>query len=270
MRKPYTILLCLFYFLAVPSAGQDRSKIDSLVTQLSKQSQDSVRCRIMFDIAIEIRAIDTILALEYLESAKQIATELNDTKGLGRYNQILGKVHAYHGNYKLALLDYDRALAYYSEAVDNVSYFETIKEKGNVYLFMAEYSQAMNLYSSALDFYQRNDMAIGMSRCLNNMGIIHKNRGEYVDALLVYEESVIYLDTVNDAYDISQAYINMGNVFVFLGSYELAIEYFEKALEIAERENFQQNIAVSLSNSGVVQNKCNNYHIFFHIYHQIC
>ncbi|MEN8226816.1 MAG: tetratricopeptide repeat protein, partial [Bacteroidota bacterium] len=169
---------------------------------------------------------------------------------------------------RLSLLDYDRALAYYSEAEANVNYFETIKEKGNVYLFMAEYSQAMNLYSSALDFYRRNDMAMGMSRCLNNMGIIHKNRGEYADALLVYEESVIYLDTVNDAYDISQAYINMGNVFVFLGSYERAIEYFEKALEIAERENFQQNISLCLSNSGVVQNKCNNYEEALNLYQQ--
>ncbi|MEN8228516.1 MAG: hypothetical protein ABFS38_10210, partial [Bacteroidota bacterium] len=160
MRKPYTILLCLLYLIAVPSAGQDISKKDSLVTRLSKQSQDSVRCRIMFEIAEEIRATDTILALEYLESARQITVELNDTKGLGRYYQILGKMHSYHGNYRLSLLDYDRALAYYSEAEANVNYFETIKEKGNVYLFMAEYSQAMNLYNSALDFYRRNDMAI--------------------------------------------------------------------------------------------------------------
>ena len=259
MLYRFSLLLCLLCLLTVPSAGQDTHKIDSLITLLSEPSHDSVQCRIMFHIAQEIRTSDTVLALEYLESAKRLALKLEDTKGLGRYNQLLGRMHTYHGNYRLAILDYDRALAYFSEAVDNVSYFETLKEKGNVCLFMAEYSQAMNHYRSALDYYKRNEMVIGISRCLNNIGIIHKNRGEYGEALSVYEESVIYLDTVKNALAIAQAYINMGNVFVFLGSYEQALAYFENALDIAERENSKKNISLCLSNSGVVQNKCNNY-----------
>jgi two-component system sensor histidine kinase/response regulator len=266
MLKSRTLLIFLLTLFIIPSTAQDMYKIDSLVTQLDLQTHDSVRCRVMFQIASEISAIDTVMALEYLESALQIATDLEDTRGLGRYYKILGKMHSYHGIYRLAILEYDRALAYFSEADDNVNYFETVKEKGNVYLFMSEYSQAMYYYNSALDYYRRNNMPIGISRCLNNMGIIYKNRGEYVEALSVYEESIIYLDSVRDARDISQAYLNMGNVFVYLGSYDRALEHFEKALEIAERENLRMNISRCLSNSGVVQNKCNNYSEALNLY----
>lgn len=234
-------------------------RIDSLITQLSIQEHDSVRSRIMFQIASEIMITDTVMAQEYLTNARSIAESQNDTRGLGLHSQILGKMHRYHGNYELAILEFDRALAYFTEADDQVLYFETVKEKGNVYLGLSDYTQALSLYNSALEFYKRNEMTLGISRCLNNMGIIHKNRGEYVEALSVYEESILYLDTMRNAYDISQAYINMGNVFVLLGSYQVALEYYEKALEISERENFQKNISLCLSNSGVIQNKYYNY-----------
>ncbi|MCK5135499.1 MAG: tetratricopeptide repeat-containing sensor histidine kinase [Bacteroidales bacterium] len=263
LRILFISLLCLLKF---PGTGQDMYKVDSLITRLSDHVHDSIRCRIMFDIAAEFKATDTINALEYLESGKNIASRLDDMKGMGRYFEILGEMHSYHGYYRLSILDYDRALAYYSEADDDIGYFETLKDKGNVYLFMAEYTQAMNHYNSALDFYRRNNMVKGISRCLNNMGIIYKNQGNYVEALTVYDESVKYLDPEKDPMDIAEAYINMGNVFVYLGSYEKALEYFEMALEIAERENSLKNIALCLSNSGVVQNKCNNYKEAFNLY----
>jgi len=259
MIKSRIFFIFLLCFLKFPGTGQDIYKADSLIARLSDQVHDSIRCRIMFDIAAEFKTTDTIIAQEYLDSGKSIALSLDDTKGMGRYFEILGEMHSHHGYYRLAILNYDRALAYYSEADDDIGYFETLKDKGNVYLFMAEYTEAMIHYNSALDFYRRNNMVKGISRCLNNMGIIYKNRGNYAEALTVYDESVKYLDPERDAMDIAMAYINMGNVFVYLGGYERALEYFEMALEIAERENSLKNIALCLLNSGVVQNKCKNY-----------
>ncbi len=184
---------------------------------------------------------------------------LPDKSYMGRYFEILGEIHAHNGLYELAIIEYDRALAFYSEADNNVGYYETLKDKGNVYLFESEYAQAMNCYETALDFYKRNDMVAGASRCLNNMGIIYKNRGQYVEALTVYDESIKFVDGEKDPMQMAQGYINMGNVFVYLGSYERALEYFGLALEIAEREESRKEIALCLLNSGVVQNKCGFY-----------
>ncbi len=257
LNRPFLLLLCCIMF--TPLAGQDRFNIDSLQAQLSENNHDSIKYRLMIEIAAEISASDTAQAFNYLEQGGEIARSLNDTEGLGLYHKVFGNIRADCGNYDQAILQYDRALAYFSEADDLVNYYETVKEKGNAYLFLSDYDQAINLYNTALDYYKRNNMVIGISRCLNNLGIIYKNRGKYVEALATYEESVLHLDSIKDAYDISQAYINMGNVFVFLGAYEDALDYFNKALVISERENFVENISLSLSNSGVVQNKIHNY-----------
>jgi len=262
-QPPMLLLRSLFVFnllllsAQLPVMGQNR--LDSLKAQIEGNIADSTRSRLLFDLAEELGASDTILAFSSLERGKEIVEELNDIEGLGRYYKVLGKIEARCGLYDEAILHYDRAMAYFNEADDQLSFFETVKNKGNVHLFRSEYPQAMNHYQSALDYYRRSDNLIGISRCLNNMGIVHKNKGDYVEALSAYQESVVYLDSIRDADDISKAYINMGNLFVLLGGYERALEYFGKSLEIAEHNNYQHNISLLLLNSGVIQNKIGNY-----------
>jgi signal transduction histidine kinase len=257
LNRTLCILSLVLFSTSAPAL--DQKKLDSLKAELTHNLPDSTRSRLLFELAQEVGASDTVLAFSYLEQGLEIAEKQDDTKNLGKYHKILGKVLSQVGSYEKAILHYDRALAYFNEADDQVNFFETIKEKGNVYLFQADFDQAMNHYQTALDFYKRNNMVLGISRVLNNMGIIHKNRGDYVEALSVYQESVLYLDSVADAYDISQFYINMGNVFVHLGTYDRALEHFGLALAISERENYQHNISLCLANAGVVHNKIHNY-----------
>ncbi len=237
----------------------DFTLADSLQRELEQSESDSTGIRLMLELAREVMDTDSALAKSQILRAREIAELLPNTKALGQSYQVMGELQSYHGHYEEAIRQYDRALAYFSEADEDELFFETTRLKGNVYLFLSEYDQAVNLYNSALDFYRRNEMNIGISRCLNNLGVIQRFKGEYGEALLLYEESVLYLDSVENAYDISQAYINMGNVFVHLGSYERALEYYQKALVISEREGYLNNISFCLSNSGVVQNKCRNY-----------
>jgi len=263
LRKLSIFVLVL---LSVQLSAQNQHKRDSLKAQIEGDIADSTRSRLLFELAEEVGASDTLLAFSSLERGKEIVESLNDIQGLGRYNKVLGTIETRCGLYDQAILHLDRALVYFSEADDQLSFFETVKEKGNVHLYRSEYALAMNQYELALDYYIKKNNVIGISRCLNNMGIIHKNRGDYVEALSVYQESVVYLDSVRDAYDISQAYINMGNLFVLSGRYERALEYYSKALEISERNNYQQNISLCLSNSGVIQNKIGNYDEALYLY----
>ena len=251
-------LLFLVLSLTVTVAAQERFQTDSLRSELEIQTVDSVRCRLMLEIATTSKTADTASALEYLDQAKVLARELGDISYLGRACEIRGEMHAHFGQYNLAIMEYDRALAFYNEADNDIGYYETLKDKGNIHLFRSEYPQAMSYYETALDYYRRNGMVQGASRCLNNMGIIYKNRGAYVEALSVYEESITIIDKDGDPMQIAEGYINMGNVFVYLGSYERALEYFEKALDIAENQHNKKNTALCLLNSGVVQNKCGN------------
>jgi tetratricopeptide (TPR) repeat protein len=258
MVKTLKALTPLLFMISMSGFTQDIYRVDSLITRLGVESADSLRCRIMLEIADELKCSDTAVAIEYIEKAEVIAEKLTDKSYMGRCFGILGELHYNFGLYDPAIIEYDRALAFYNEADNDIGYYKTIKDKGNVYLRRSEYTLAMNNYETALDFYRRNNMKEGVSRCLNNIGIIYKNRGQYMDALTVYDESVKYLDEKKVPMQVAQGYINMGNVFVYLGSYTQALRYFEMALEIAEREKSRKEIATCLQNSGVIQNKCGN------------
>jgi signal transduction histidine kinase/predicted negative regulator of RcsB-dependent stress response len=259
MRKIPTIFLLLIAVPPLNMVGQVKFKVDSLVTELGITTTDSVRCRIMLEIATELRISDTSVALEFLEKGAHIAESLDDKSFLGRSYGLRGWIHTRSGHYHQALIAYDRALAAYNDADDDQGYYETIKDKGNVYLYLADYPQALNLYETSLEYYRKTGMVNGISRCLNNMGIIYKNQGHYLEALTVYDESIKLVDEQEDPMQVAQGYINMGNVFVYLGSYQRALDYFEKALAISEREEQESEIALCLLNTGVVQNKCGNF-----------
>ncbi len=259
MKDFMKLLLLLLLLTPVPAAAQDKYRMDSLITELEREMSDSVRCRMMLEIADAYKTSDTTITMEYLRRVKLLGAELRDKSYLGRCYVIQGKMKVRFGNFDEAIFDYDRALAYYNESDNDIAYYEAMKDKGNVYLFKGNYSQAMNYYETALDYYRRNNMVNGASSCLNNMGIIYKNQGKYVEALRVYDESISIIDTENDPIQIAKGYINMGNVFVYLGTYERALEYFERAREIAEKERSVENIALCLINSGVVLNKCSNF-----------
>jgi signal transduction histidine kinase len=261
-----TISILFLLLSSICTAAADQQLRDSLEARINGDMADSIRMRLLFELAEEVGASDTVLARSYLDRAKELASNADDIRGLGRYFLVLGNINARSGSYDSAMVHYDRALGYFTEANDHLDFFNTIKQKGNLFLYQSDFAQALNHYQTALDYYRRNDMTVGISRCLNNMGIIYKNRGDYVAALTVYEESIIYLDSIKNAWDISQTYINMGNVFVYLGGYERALEYFYRALEIAERINSQRSISICLLNSGVVQNKIGHYDQALNLY----
>jgi len=263
LRTICTISLLLF---SIAITADDQRVRDSLETLIGGNVADSTRMRLLFELAEEVGTSDTVLSFSYLDRARELALGLDDRAGLGRYYLALGNINARSGSYDSAMVQYDRALEHFTEANDQLDFFNTIKQKGNVYLYRSDFTKALNHYQTALDYFRRNNMTVGISRCLNNMGIIYKNRGDYVEALTVYEESILYLDSVQNAYDISQAYINMGNVFVYLGGYDRALEYFDRALLIAERINSQRNISICLLNSGVIQNKIGHYDQALNLY----
>jgi len=73
MLHKLSVLLLLSCILFTPLAGQDRFIIDSLQAQLNEKNHDSIRFRLMIEIAAEISASDTIQAFNYLEQGGEIA-----------------------------------------------------------------------------------------------------------------------------------------------------------------------------------------------------
>ena len=97
VSRTITILFLVLFTTLLPATGQ--SLYDSLKAEIDGDIVDSTRMRLLLDLAEEVGASDTILSFTSLEQAKHIAENLNDTRGLGRYYKILGKIFARSGSY---------------------------------------------------------------------------------------------------------------------------------------------------------------------------
>lgn len=259
MKEIMKLLGLLLLLTSASTLAQDKFRMDSLITQLQVETADSSRCRIMLEIAEAYHSSDTAVTLFYLRKVRTLGASMNDKNYQARSFLVQGKMKISLGQYEEAIIDYDRAMAFFTEANNNVAYYETMKEKGNAHLFSGNYAQAKIYYETALDYFKRNNLPGGASRCLNNLGIIYKNHGNYVEALQVYKESIELLIGEDDPMQVARGYINMGNVFVYLGNYEEALGYFEDAREIVEKEGSTESLALILINTGVVLNKCNSF-----------
>ncbi len=62
MTKSPKILLFLLFFVTMNCLGQNRTGTDSLVSLLEQQADDSVRCRILLEIATVYHSNDTAVS----------------------------------------------------------------------------------------------------------------------------------------------------------------------------------------------------------------
>jgi len=68
----FQILFSLLSLLLISSlCAQDTHKIDSIASRLDEDMHDSVRYRLLFDIASEIEAKDTLKSFDYLNRGRQ-------------------------------------------------------------------------------------------------------------------------------------------------------------------------------------------------------
>ena len=110
----------LVYFLlllnSVSVAAQDKFHMDSLVTELGNETVDSLRCRMMLEIAEAYKTSDTSISLSYLRQIKSFGADLRDKSYLGNAYALEGDINVHFGQYDEAVLAYDRAMALYNEA----------------------------------------------------------------------------------------------------------------------------------------------------------
>ena len=112
------LVLVLFSMLA---SAADQNKIDSLKAKIEADIADTTRFRLLFDLAEELGTSDTVLALSSLEEGREIADRLDNVRGLGRYNKVLGKIEAAARTQAMKLSLYNSQLAELPPEIGNLA-----------------------------------------------------------------------------------------------------------------------------------------------------
>ncbi|WP_291869362.1 tetratricopeptide repeat protein [Maribacter sp.] len=310
MKAINTSIFILFFGLSLPTTVFAQKKtIDSLKNELSLHTKkDTVRVKILNDLAYFYFQKDSIKTLTYLEESEVLANTLNFTKGKGKSIYIKGLAQASQSNYDKAIFYFNEALLVYEKAdffagvsecyakMGLTSYYKSdfnncieyyknaikidkkigrtqsnaisLKYTGYAYFDLGNYEEALVYYTKALGLNIKYDYRQETSSCYNNIGSIYLKQANYPVALENYNKSLDISEKIKDTLGISKVLNNIGIIYKNYGNYDKAIENHEKSLNIQRKIGSKRNISKALNNLGNIYMRKQNYKIALNYYNQ--
>jgi tetratricopeptide (TPR) repeat protein len=243
-----SLLLLLGFF--VPAVAQT----DSL-SKVLDTARNERKVKVLNELFRANLSSNPVKAIGYTREALNIATEINDQKGVAASYNNLGVAYKNQGALDKALEYYIRSMKIY-DTLDNKEGIATTKNNiATIYSIKGDYGQAMKYLEESyneLVVLKDESRLVGS---LNNLGNL------YID-LQLYEKASEYFQK---AYQLSeklgQPYAdpmnNLGNVFFRQGNYQRAIDFYQKALEIEQKENNRLGMLGTITNIGIAYTRAN-------------
>jgi tetratricopeptide (TPR) repeat protein len=259
-------LICFLYgWEGNPAFAQDDEEedvsIDSLKLALKNTTQDSTRCKLLFDL-IGV-ADDDELPVFNDQLLKICEDHLRKTKPGSKeavfYNRYyaealnnVGYIADQSGDAAKALEFYNKSLTV-SEALDDKEGIATsLNNVGTMYNHLGDIGKTLEYYGRSLKIREAMGDTIGITNSLNNIGIVYSNQGDLVQALNYYTKGLKMREAAGDEEGISRSLNNIGSIYDRQGDFEKALDCYERSLEIKTAADDQKGMAVALNNIGRV------------------
>ncbi|HEY5916959.1 MAG TPA: tetratricopeptide repeat protein [Chryseolinea sp.] len=227
-------------------------KIDSLNAVLDTAKNDR-KVKTLNELFRANLSSDPVKALGYTREALNLATEIDDKKGMAASYNNLGIVYRNQGGLDKALDYYLTSLRIY-EGLDNKEGIATTKNNiANLYAVKKDYAEAMKYLEASYNLFLELKDESKIVGSLNNLGNL------YIEVQL-YDKALRYF---KDASELSaklgakfpDPLNNIGNIYYRQGNYQLAVEHYEKALAIERENDNKLGILNVVTNLGITYAK---------------
>ncbi|CAF1580533.1 unnamed protein product, partial [Adineta ricciae] len=186
--------------------------------------------------------------------------EKNNAQTQSHINHQLGYVFSAKGDYKTALIYYEKALQGKVDAVgaEDSSLAPTYNNIAGVYQSLGDYPSALSSYHKTLSIEEKSlstdDLALATT--YGNIGLVHRLLADYKQALSFYERALAIREKtlpLNHP-DLATTYGNISGLHQDMGDYSKALEYAQKALDTRKRSlpSKHPDLATSYGNLGSV------------------
>lgn len=223
MRK--LVVLCI---LTLNCVNAQHYAIDSLKIALARTQNDTVKCKLLFELA---------------ESAPDLEWE--------HYNTELKNLSLS----KLRNKSISNALSkFYTKYLANALNNEALisQDQGETYLALKKYYQSYELSKKIGD-------NASIATVLNNIGTIYERVGKPDSALFFYKQSLSICESAGDLKGASNSLSNIGSIYQSLGNYSEALNFYGRSLAISSKIGDKEGEALSLSKTGSIQFELEDY-----------
>ncbi|MGI0490931.1 CHAT domain-containing protein [Alkalinema pantanalense CENA528] len=189
-------------------------------------------------------------ALIAIQTALNIAEQLQDKSGEMRGTNSLGNLYTYLGEYDLAIVQFEKSLKLAQGLSDDRHQSKVLGNLGVVYAYSEDYQKALEQYDRSFKLQQQQNDSIGQSSTLLNLGNIKQIRGQFPAAIADYRQALKLAQTHQDLIRTRQALNNLGLAFAYLRDHKQAIDYLQQSLKIAQATQDIVTQTAALNNLG--------------------
>lgn len=227
-------------------------KIDSLNAVLDTAKNDR-KVKTLNELFRANLNSDPVKALGYTREALNLATEIDDKKGMAASYNNLGIIYRNQGGLDKALEYYLRSLQIY-ESLDNKEGIATTKNNiANLYAVKKNFSEAMKYLEESYNLFLELKDESKIVGSLNNLGNLNLDIQMYDKALRYYLDASELSTKLGAKFP--DPLNNIGNIYYKQGNYQRAVEYYEKALAIERENNNRLGILNVVANLGITYAK---------------
>lgn len=180
-------------------------------------------------------------ALESLDISETIGYE----QGVATANKILGSIYLLLGDYEIALEYLITALELNSELENRPEVGSVMNMIASLHVLQENYDRAIDYYTEAKMMMEELGQAETVGSLTMNIGVAHYYMENYEEALAHYEEAreIGESDEVENLRLYMIAITNIGNVLIELGEYTRAEDYLTEAIDYFRENRLNVNLS---------------------------
>ena len=258
VKKLFFIFL-LFMPLFLRAKLQGQMRVDSLLSELPKEKEDTIKVKLLNDISFCFNSINADEGIKYGIKGLDLATHLEWQRGMAAADNALFANYYAKSDMDAALKCILLSLSINKGLNDKLSVARNMVNIANIYESQSDFTKALDYQFTALKMLEEIGQKETVAICLMNIGNIYIELGNYpkeqeylFSALKKYEE-------LNNRRGVAQCLINLGTGYYFQKDYSRALEYHNKALVLFEELGIKFSIEKVTGNMGEIYLAVNNY-----------
>lgn len=196
---------------------------------------------------------EPVKALGYTREALELASEINDKRGMAAAYNNLGVAYRNQGALDKALEYYITSLKLYDSLKNDEGVATTKNNVANIYSIKKDYGQAMRYLEESNALFLKLGNPFRIIGSMNNLGNLYQDIDLYDKALKYYTDA--YQLSVKNNAKFGDPLNNVGNIYFNQGNYQVAVGYYQQALDIERESNNKLGILSTVTNMGITYTK---------------
>ena len=194
-------------------------------------------------------------ALDILhQNIKIFEEKIKDTLDIALSYDLIGSIHMYMGNYRIALKETLKALKLLEQSDSRIRMADALNHMGAIEFNLLNFEKSIDYNTRALNIYREANDKVYEAQALNDLGNTYYYMNSYDKAQENLEQSLVISTEMNIPDLQGTSLSNLGKVATELEAYDDAIAYFEQSMAIHQKTGQQYKIMEVLNYMATTHN----------------